>query len=154
VAREDVPAAVARLGGRAVVKVPYANAGQGVYTILGASELDAFMAATAGTGASVGQRYDTFIVQALVGSPGWSSTWDAEGDGDGAAGSGRPLYHVGTLPNARGETFVADLRVMVAGGPGGFAPVSLYARRARDPLLAELPPGGDGGSGAGFSWGM
>ena len=40
----EVPLCVDRLGGRAVVKVPYANAGQGVWTVTTADELAAFMA--------------------------------------------------------------------------------------------------------------
>jgi len=43
VLKVNVPELVARMGGCAVVKVPYGNAGQGVYTITCTAELDAFM---------------------------------------------------------------------------------------------------------------
>ena len=47
------------MGGHAVVKVPYSNAGQGVYTITCPEELANFMAEDS--------RYDKYIVQSLVG---------------------------------------------------------------------------------------
>ena len=43
ISKADVPQEVARLGGCACVKVPYGNAGQGVYTITCEEELAAFM---------------------------------------------------------------------------------------------------------------
>ena len=123
----EVPLCVDRLGGRAVVKVPYANAGQGVWTVTTPSELDAFMA--------LPHRYDAFIVQALIGNSGWSSR----------PAAGAQLFHVGTVPNARGHIHAFDLRVMVGSAPataddpvGGFFPVAVYARRARKPLPAAL----------------
>ena len=119
VTREEVPLWIERMGGYGVVKVPYANAGQGVYTIASQVELDAFMA--------LDHSYDRFIVQGLVGHPHWSSR----------TSRGR-LFHVGTVPNKRNEIFVADIRVMVGAGPNGFFPVALYARRTRSPLQAEL----------------
>ncbi|HZO12849.1 MAG TPA: hypothetical protein VFB62_06315, partial [Polyangiaceae bacterium] len=119
VGREEVPLWVQRMGGYAVVKVPYSNAGQGVYTITRRDELDAFM--------ELEQRYDRFIVQALIGNIGWSSRSHA----------GR-LYHIGTVPNRHGEIFAADLRFMVGNGPEGFFPVAIYARRARLPLAPAL----------------
>jgi hypothetical protein len=53
------------MGGHAVVKVPYSNAGQGVYTITSPKELEDFM--------QLPNRYDKFIVQSLVGNASWSS---------------------------------------------------------------------------------
>jgi len=128
--RREIPMWIERMGGIAVVKVPYSNAGQGVYTIVNKQELDAFMA--------VPHHYDRFIVQALIGNSRWSSR----------SRSGR-LYHVGMVPNRRNEIFVADLRCMVGVNPDeGFFPVALYARRARKPLTKELAPG------AASSWEM
>lgn len=121
VALPEVPLWVERMGGIAVVKNPYSNAGQGVYTITSKAELDAFMA--------LEHSYDRFIVQAMVGNLGWTSR----------SRQGR-LYHVGTVPNKKGEIYVADLRMMVGCGPEGFFPVAIYARRAREPLLDELTP--------------
>ncbi|MFT7582481.1 MAG: hypothetical protein ACI9MR_004163, partial [Myxococcota bacterium] len=125
VAFHAVPLHVERFGGQAVVKNPYSNAGQGVYTITSERELEAFMQSE--------QRYDRFIVQGLIGNAGWSSI------GTG----GRRLYHVGTVPDRQNNIYAADLRVMVASGPKGFRPVCLYARRARSPLVATLEDGVD-----------
>lgn len=65
VSKREVPLYVKYFGGHAVVKVPYGNAGQGVYTILSKEELDAFMAEE--------HHYDRFIVQSLIGSSKWGS---------------------------------------------------------------------------------
>lgn len=120
VALEEIPLWVARMGGVAVVKIPYANAGQGVFTITSPLELEAFMELEHG--------YDRFIVQGLIGHHGWSSRTRA----------GR-LYHVGTVPSRQGEIYVSDIRFMVGASPEGFFPVALYARRARKPLVAGSP---------------
>jgi hypothetical protein len=119
---DDVPAWVERLGGCAVVKNPYGNAGAGVWTITCGADLDGFMGAR--------HRYERFIVQGMVGNAHWTS-----------GGAGSRYHHVGTVPDLRGDIFVADLRVMVCSGPGGFTPVAVYARRAREPLPEELEPG-------------
>lgn len=118
----EVPIYVEQFGGLAVVKVPYSNAGQGVYTITSPGELEAFLA--------LDHPYERFIVQSLIGNSQWSSTTQA----------GR-LYHVGTIPNARGETYVADLRVQVAATSSGLRPVSVYGRRAAKPLADALAVG-------------
>ncbi len=122
VSRTEVPMWVQRMGGVAVVKDPYSNAGQGVWTITSPRELAAFMALEG--------RYERFIVQALVGNLRWSSR-----------GDGGRLYHVGTVPDKRGRIFAADLRFMVGAGPNGFFPTAIYARRARTALQAELQEG-------------
>lgn len=126
--KDEIPLWVRRMGGVAVVKVPYSNAGQGVFTITSQAELDAFMARDF--------VYDRFIVQALIGNVGWSSR----------SRSGR-LYHVGTVPDRHGRIFVADLRFMVGASPEGFYPIAIYARRSREPLRATLTPDVD-------SWAM
>lgn len=125
---EEIPLWVRRFGGHAVVKIPYSNAGQGVFTITSQDELDAFLA--------IEHRYDQFIVQSLIGNMRWSSR----------TGTGR-LYHVGTVPDAQRRIYVADLRVMISSGPDGFRPLALYARRARAPLTDQL-------DGAATSWDM
>lgn len=127
-AQNEVPLWVSKMGGQAVVKNPYSNAGQGVYTIVNQDELDAFM--------EMEFEYDLFIVQSLIGNFNWSST----------TSSGK-FYHVGTLPNRRGETFAADLRMMICGTAEGFRPLSIYSRRARMPLSNQLDTGLD-------SWAM
>lgn len=118
----EIPLWVKRFGGNAVIKNPYSNAGVGVYTIVGEAELAEFMAKD--------YPYDQFIVQALIGNHRWSST----------TGAGR-LSQVGTVPNKRGEIFVADLRMMVCAGSGGFRPLATYARRAPKPLPETLESG-------------
>ena len=124
VSKEEVPMWVQRMGGVAVVKVPYSNAGQGVYTITSGDELDAFM--------QVEHYYDQYIVQSLIGNSRWSSQ----------SQFGR-LFHVGTMPDRKLNLYAADLRFMVAVSPNGFFPVAVYARRARKPLSTELQNGFD-----------
>ncbi len=123
VSKEEIPFRVASLGGHAVVKVPYSNAGQGVYTITNPAELESFM--------ELEHPYGRFIVQGLIGNSRWSSD---------VLGAGR-LFHVGTFPNKGGETFATDLRMMVYAGANGFRPLAIYARKARSPLSDEAPTG-------------
>ncbi|KAJ3272067.1 hypothetical protein HK104_004556 [Borealophlyctis nickersoniae] len=115
----EIPLWLDSMGGHAVIKVPYSNAGQGVYTITNRDELKNFM--------EKDHYYDKFIVQSLVGNASWSSITRA----------GR-FYHVGTIPNKKNHTFVSDLRMMVTANESGFKPVACYARRARKPLLRSL----------------
>ena len=124
VGKSEVPLWVSRMGGQAVVKNPYSNAGQGVYTIVNEEELEKFMA--------LESEYDLFIVQSLIGNYQWSSSTQ-EGK----------FYHVGTLPNRRCESFAADLRMMICTTPQGFRPLSIYSRRARMPLANSLEAGAD-----------
>lgn len=119
--KDEVPLWVQRFGGHAVIKMPYGNAGQGVFTITSPRELEAFM--------DLDFDYERFIVQSLVGNYEWSSTV-----------AGGRLYHVGTVPNKRGEIYVADIRMMVHAGDDGFRPLAIYSRRARQPLPAQLDP--------------
>ena len=126
--KNEVPLWVAKMGGQAVVKNPYSNAGQGVYTIVTPEELEAFMA--------LDIEYDRLIVQSLIGNYNWSST----------TGAGK-LYHVGTIPNLKGHTYVADIRMMVSSTPNGIRPLCTYARRAAKPLTDEFAEGTE-------SWGM
>lgn len=112
-----------------MIKVPYSNAGQGVYTITNAEELEAFM--------KMDHHYDKFLVQSLVGNATWSSI-----------GREGLQYHIGNIPDKRGRTYVSDLRIMVIandepGEGGGFHPVAIYARRARKPLARHLKEGGE-----------
>ncbi len=122
VSKEEVPIWVQRMGGVAVVKVPYSNAGQGVYTITSEDELDAFM--------QIKHNYDHYIVQSLIGNSRWSSQ----------SQFGR-LFHIGTMPDRKLNLYAADLRFMVAVSPQGFFPVAIYARRARKPLTTDLQNG-------------
>lgn len=115
----EIPLWVQRFGGKAVIKNPYSNAGQGVFTITNPKELDDFMEAEHG--------YDQFIVQSLIGHYNWSSHSE----------QGK-FYHIGTVPNKKLKIFVADLRVMVYSSPDGFQPCAIYARRAHSPLEESI----------------
>ncbi|KAI8803337.1 hypothetical protein BJ742DRAFT_683234 [Cladochytrium replicatum] len=119
VSKSEIPLWLDSMGGHAVLKVPYSNAGQGVYTITNSAELEAFM--------TTDHHYDKFIVQSLVGNASWSSVTRAG-----------KFYHVGTMPNKKNQSFVSDLRMMVCANNGGFRPVACYARRARKPLVKRL----------------
>jgi hypothetical protein len=126
--KEEIPLWVQKLGGQAVVKIPYSNAGQGVYTIINQDELDQFM--------ELDIKYQRFIVQSLIGNYNWSST----------SGKGK-YYHVGTIPNVKGETYVTDLRLMVSSTKDGIRPLCVYSRRAEKPLADQITSGSD-------SWSM
>jgi hypothetical protein len=113
---------VERLGGKAVIKVPYSNAGQGVFTIVNEREL-----------AQLEDKdfpYKQFIVQSLIGNLEWSSGVGEE-----------KLYHIGTLPGKSCQTFAADIRMMIHHTPLGFRPLALYSRRARMPLASKIADG-------------
>ena len=119
VGKDEIPLWVESLGGHAVVKNPYSNAGQGVFTITTRAELDAFM--------DHEHHYDRFIVQSLIGNYRWSSR-----------GTTGRYFHVGTIPDRHNRIFVADLRMMISAGPEGFRPVAIYGRRSRMPLVESL----------------
>jgi len=124
VRKNEVPLWVKKMGGHAVIKVPYSNAGQGVYTIVTEEELDAFM--------ELDFEYDLFIVQSLIGNYNWSSV----------TSSGK-LYHVGTIPSPKNRTYVADIRMMVSSTETGIRPLCAYARRAKKPLVDHIESGTD-----------
>jgi hypothetical protein len=129
VPKPEIPLRVTTWGGHAVLKVPYSNAGQGVFTITNEKELQSFM--------QMDHHYDKFLVQSLVGNASWSSI-----------GREGLQYHIGNVPDKRGRTYVSDLRVMVIasdepGESGGFSPVAIYSRRARKPLARHLEEGGE-----------
>lgn len=119
VCKLEIPLWVQKFGGKAVIKIPYSNAGQGVFTITSKKELDDFM--------SHDYPYDQFIVQSLIGHYNWSSISD----------HGR-FFHVGTVPDKKGDIFVYDLRVMIYSSPLGLFPCAMYARKARKPLESSI----------------
>lgn len=124
VRKEEIPLWINKMGGQAVIKVPYSNAGQGVFTIVSEEELDNFMA--------MEFAYNRFILQSLIGNYQWSSK-----------GTKGRLYHVGTIPNSKGKTYVADLRMMISSTPNGLRPLCVYARRAAQPLEDILTDSSD-----------
>ncbi len=115
----EIPLWLERFGGQAVIKNPYSNAGQGVYTVTSPLELAVFQ--------SEEHDYNDFIVQSLIGNYNWSTT-SSEGK----------YYHVGMIPNKKNEIYVADLRFMIASTKDGFVPIAMYARRAEKPLKNNL----------------
>ena len=119
VRKNEIPLWVKKMGGHAVIKVPYSNAGQGVYTIVTEVELDKFM--------ELEFDYDLFIVQSLIGNYNWSSITSAG-----------KLYHVGTIPNHKNHTYVADIRMMVSSTENGIRPLCTYARRSEKPLVDNI----------------
>ncbi len=128
VRKAEVPFLVQQFGGKAVVKVPYLNAGQGIYTLVNDEELERFMA--------LDHPYDEFIVQQLVGNFRWSST----------SPRGK-VFNIGTVPDKKERIYVFDVRMMVAWQGEAFAPMAMYARRAPLPMASELEPGTE-------SWGV
>lgn len=123
--KNEIPLWVKSFGGHAVIKIPYSNAGQGVYTITSKAELEDFM-----NGPESG--YDQYIVQSLIGNYAWSSQ-TRHGQ----------LFHVGTFPDTQGNIYVADLRMMIHYDYkiGGYRPLAIYARRAHKPLVNTLEDG-------------
>lgn len=125
VSKAEIPLWVDKFGGHAVVKIPYSNAGQGVFTITNMKDLQEFMESDS--------LYDRYIVQGLVGDVKWQGHDNLTGQSTG--GHASRLYHVGTVPNENGDVFVADMRMMVVAHPEtGFRPLAMYARRAAVPL--------------------
>lgn len=127
---EKVRSWIESLGGFGCIKVPYSNAGQGVYTVTNEKDLVEFEQC------EKDNPYSLFIIQSLIAHSNWSSK------ANGAARRATTLYHNGTVPNKKGNIFVADLRLQVCvnSQTGGFTPVAMYARRAKDPLSDTLSP--------------
>ncbi len=128
VTKTEIPLWVQKMGGQAVIKIPYSNAGQGVFTIINEQELEDFMA--------MEFEYKRFVVQSLIGNYAWSSVTRAG-----------KFYHVGTIPSKSGDTFVIDVRIMVSSTDQGIRPLCMYSRRALKPLADTLEQGQD-------SWSM
>lgn len=116
---KDIPKYYDEFENSLVVKNPYSNAGQGVWTITSQSELGNFLA--------IKHRYDRFIVQSLVGHARWIQNLKS-----------KRLFHVGTVPDDHDQVYAFDLRFMIASSDNGFYPVALYARRAKSPLIENL----------------
>lgn len=121
VSHSEIPLWIEKMGGYGVIKIPYSNAGQGVYTITSAEELEAFM--------SLEQVYERYIVQSLIGHYQWSS----------GANEKEKLFQVGTIPDRKGNIFVTDIRMMICFAAEGWKPVAMYARRAREPICPKKP---------------
>ncbi|EME28633.1 uncharacterized protein Gasu_38420 [Galdieria sulphuraria] len=121
---EQLETWVDKLGGFAAIKIPYSNAGQGVYTITSKAEFLRLRDELKQV------KYQNFIVQSLISNHEWSSVYE-----------GTRLFHMGTIPDKRGNIHVFDLRMMVSGSEDGFKVVGLYARRAKKPLSKQVEEG-------------
>ncbi|XP_035679313.1 uncharacterized protein LOC118417735 [Branchiostoma floridae] len=115
VTKEQLPAVVKTVGGKAVIKNPFSNSGHGIYTVTSQKELDEVLAQDLG--------YERFIVQSLIGHENWStSQW----------------HHAGTVPDKDGNRYVFDMRLMVHATPSGFRPTCSFSRRADRPLPDQV----------------
>lgn len=122
VSKNEIPLYLERFNYKGVIKIPYSNAGQGVFIITNKDELRDFM--------STDYSYDKFIVQQLIGHPDWSSKT--------ASGN---LFQVGTIPSKRNRSFVFDFRFIVHATKEGIMPLAMYSRKASIPLTKEIPKG-------------
>lgn len=120
--KNEIPLYLERFSYKGVIKIPYSNAGQGVFIITNKDELKAFMESD--------YHYDKFIVQQLIGHPDWSSKTQA--------GS---LFQVGTIPSKRNNSYVFDFRFIVHATKDGVMPLAMYSRKAAIPLEKEIEPG-------------
>jgi hypothetical protein len=123
VSKNEIPHLIendANFDGKGVIKVPYSNCGQGVYTIVNKRELDDFMREK--------HCYDTFILQSLVGNEKWFTQKKMPGQ----------YFQIGTKPNAKNEKFVYDMRLTMTTNKEGFLPVSIHFRIARKPLVDDV----------------
>lgn len=114
------------LGGSMVIKVPDSNAGQGVYTVISADELDKALEVL---GKNPDDRY---IVQQLIASNYLTGT-----------DPGKNWYHVGTIPDNKGRSYAFDIRMMMHATEEGMRPLAAYSRRATLPLNKPIPEGMD-----------
>jgi len=85
------------------------------------------------------QHYEKYLVQSLVEPYAWNSERHHPDQ----------FYHIGTVRNRSHKSYVNDIRMMVCGGEGGFEPVSVYSRRARE----HIESAGDASSSS-SSWDM
>jgi hypothetical protein len=116
--REETLETLKEWGNIAVIKDPYSNAGQGVYTITNQKELEEFK--------KISNPEGIYIVQQLIGNQEFTSN-----------GRLNPLVHVGSNP-IDGNNYAIDIRMMVINSTEGYKPVSLYGRRARAPLESRV----------------
>lgn len=117
--KNELPLYLERLNFKGVIKIPYSNAGQGVFIITSKAELKEFM--------SHEYPYDQFIVQQLIGHPEWSSQLHKD-----------VLYQVGTIPNKKSNSYVFDLRMIVHSTSEGIRPLAMYSRKTGLPLRSEI----------------
>lgn len=119
VSKAEVPLWIRRMGGLAVVKNPYSNAGQGVWTITNKQDFEVFDNSE--------QKYSKFIVQKLIGNYGWYKRNLKD-----------QVYHIGTVPDRHCNIFITDIRMMIHSTVDGYRPLATYARKARKPITPTI----------------
>ena len=117
--KNEIPLWLEKFGYKGVIKIPYSNAGQGVFTIINKEELDAFM--------DLEIPYEKFIIQRLIGHYNWSTHHEQE-----------LLFQVGNVTSKRGNSYVFDLRMLIHHTPEGIRPLGLYSRKAEEPLTPSI----------------
>ncbi len=120
---KDIPGKIKELGGLAVVKVPYSNAGQGVYVISSDDDLKAFQKD------QEGGSYQKYIVQELIGPAGWIPN-----------PTETSRFHRGAINfNKKDkEPRVFDMRMMVVRGKKGWEFVTANGRYASKPMTNDV----------------
>jgi hypothetical protein len=119
VQKEEVPFWVNKMGGSAIVKVPYSNAGQGIYILTNEILVKEFI--------SRQYPYEKFIIQNLIGKSLWHSQdqkW--------------PQTLIGTVPDQTGKSYAFDLRIMIGSSREGYILLATFARRAKSCLCDEI----------------
>lgn len=117
--KNDIANLVKQLGGQAVIKVPYSNAGQGVYIIKNDKELRDFL--------KEDHPYELFIVQEFIG------VYNSKNESMNAK---KRLFHIGTIPTEKGSVYVSDIRMMVSATSTGLRPIGMYSRRTATPIIS------------------
>lgn len=120
---EDVPEKVKELGGLAVVKIPYSNAGQGVFILSSQKELDEFIAS------QKDNNYQKYIVQELLGHANWIPE-----------PSETARFHRGSTNGSQRDPHprVFDMRMMVTRGENGWQFVTANGRFAKKPFTGDI----------------
>ena len=118
--KDEIPSCVAKMDGKAVIKVPCSNCGIGVYTITNQKELINFL--------ETKHFYKKFLVQSLIGHNSWTTE----------NGNENNYFQIGTIPNEKNEVFVYDLRMVVTVSEKGFVLGSICARKARKPIKDSI----------------
>ncbi len=120
--KNEIPLYLEKFNYKGVIKIPYSNAGQGVFIITNKNELSKFM--------EQDYPYDKFIIQQLIGHREWSSMTER--------GS---LFQVGTVPSKKNNSYVFDFRFIVHSTKDGIVPLAMYSRKAGIPLKKEIVEG-------------
>jgi hypothetical protein len=112
--KESLEKKIKETGYRGVIKIPYLNKGQGVFTICGSGDWQRYLRCTSDS------LTKDYLFQNLLGNETCSTD--------------RKKRHRFTRPDHNGNQYIYDLRMMCCSTAAGIVPVSAYARRSRDPV--------------------